>query len=231
MFRIRREHVSTPWAESVSIAHLSDLHVAFGSGLLDRLESHLREDPPDVVAMTGDYFDLPRGARLVAEFLREVASRHPVVYVLGNHDRIWGGRPAERFERIPGCHFLSKGAYRAPSGPLSRFEFLDARHPRPAPRPGVERIGLVHDPEILPPSGIPHLRLALAGHLHGGQFVFWKDRRGALYPGSLLYRNLSDRKMLGSTHLVVSRGLADTLPVRLNCPREVVRLRVGGRDG
>lgn len=228
MFRIRREQVQADGADPISIAHLSDLHVWTGRRLLDRLDEHLRDDPPDVVALTGDMFDLPSGARLVSRFLHGIASRHPVVFVLGNHDRLWGRRLAGSFADIPGCHFLTRGPFRLGSPCGVQFEFVDISRHNGGHDPGIRRIGLAHDPEGIPERGIPGIHLALAGHLHGGQFVFWVGREGALYPGSILYRNLSDRKTLGSTELVVSRGLGDTLALRWNCPREVVRIRLGG---
>lgn len=227
MFRVRHEHVWADRPDSISIAHLSDLHVWSSRRLLDRLDRHLREDPPEVVALTGDMFDFPSGARLVANFLREVASTFPVVYVLGNHDRLWGRHPLESIADIPGCHFLTNKPFRIETSPGRSIEFVDISRQSDLPASGTVRIGLAHDPETIPPEGIPGVHLALAGHLHGGQFVFWKNRQGALYPGSFLYRNLSDRKTLGSTHLVVSRGLGDTLALRWNCPREVVRIHLG----
>ncbi|HYC78851.1 MAG TPA: hypothetical protein VEI02_14595, partial [Planctomycetota bacterium] len=65
--------------------------------------------------------------------------------------------------------------------------------------------------------------VAFAGHLHGGQCVFF--RRGArLYPGAWFNRWTGLRFDVGATKLFVSLGLGDTLPLRWNCPREVVTL-------
>lgn len=226
-FSVRQIHVPVAAADCISIAHLSDLHVWTGNRLLSELEAHLEQDPPDVVAFTGDGFDLPAGARLFEGFLRRVASRWPVVFVLGNHERFWGKRVWEPLTRIPGCHFLERETFLHLAG-STRFEFADLSAAQAPPEPGTVRVILHHDPEDLPAQGLEGTVLALAGHLHGGQVVWWKTRAGALFPGSWLYRNLSDKKRLGSTWLVVSRGLGDTLPIRWNCPHEVVRIRLGG---
>lgn len=226
-FIVRHVHIPATTDESLSIAHLSDLHVRTGGRLLSALHAHLEQDPPDVVAFTGDGFDLPTGARRVEGFFREVASRWPVVFVLGNHERFWGKRIWEPLTRIPGCHFLEREPFRHRSG-TTRFEFTDLSATQAPPEPGTVRVILHHDPEDLPAQGVDGTPLALAGHLHGGQVVWWKNRAGALFPGSWLYRNLSDKKRLGSTWLVVSRGLGDTLPLRWNCPHEIVRIRLGG---
>ena len=61
----------------------------------------------------------------------------------------------------------------------------------------------------------------LAGHLHGGQCVL-ATRRGRLYPAAWIYRWHGLRFAEWGAVLLVSRGAGDTLPVRFNCPREVI---------
>jgi predicted MPP superfamily phosphohydrolase len=69
--------------------------------------------------------------------------------------------------------------------------------------------------------------IAFAGHLHGGQCVWWQ-RGQRLYPGAWFSRWTGLRFELGATTLLVSRGVADTLPVRFRCPREVLLCELGG---
>ena len=77
-----------------------------------------------------------------------------------------------------------------------------------------------------PVPSAPPFALTLSGHLHGGQFVLY-HRRGKLYPGAFVYRwnglRFDDRD--GRT-LLISRGVQDTLPLRWNCPREVLLVKV-----
>jgi hypothetical protein len=47
-------------------------------------------------------------------------------------------------------------------------------------------------------------------------------RRGRLYPAAWFYRWHGLRFAEGGAVLLVSRGAGDTLPVRFNCPREVI---------
>jgi predicted MPP superfamily phosphohydrolase len=61
----------------------------------------------------------------------------------------------------------------------------------------------------------------LAGHLHGGQCVL-ATRRGRLYPAAWIYRWHGLRFEEAGAVMLVSRGVGDTLPVRFNCPREVI---------
>ena len=65
------------------------------------------------------------------------------------------------------------------------------------------------------------IRLTLAGHLHGGQVVLF-ERKGRLYPGACFSRWNGLRFEDEGATMWVSRGVADTLPLRWNCPREVL---------
>jgi predicted MPP superfamily phosphohydrolase len=60
-----------------------------------------------------------------------------------------------------------------------------------------------------------------AGHLHGGQCVLAMHRE-RLYPAAWFYRWHGLRFAEGRAVLLVSRGAGDTLPIRFNCPREVI---------
>ena len=87
-------------------------------------------------------------------------------------------------------------------GQASRYHLLCTHHP------GIAADGRPFD-------------LTLSGHLHGGQIVFYQ-RRGRLYPGAFLYRWNGLRFDKDSKTLLISRGVQDTLPIRWNCPREVL---------
>jgi predicted MPP superfamily phosphohydrolase len=63
--------------------------------------------------------------------------------------------------------------------------------------------------------------LVLAGHLHGGQCVL-ATRRRRLYPAAWIYRWHGLRFAEWGAVMLVSRGAGDTLPIRFNCPREVI---------
>ena len=52
------------------------------------------------------------------------------------------------------------------------------------------------------------------------------ERAGLLYPGALLYRYNGLRFARERTTMLVSRGVHDTLPLRWNCPREVLLVEV-----
>jgi len=154
--------------------------------------------------------------KALQSLIRKFAALAPVAAVGGNHDR-WiglssvraavlagGGRWLEDAPWLltPECAVYGSDAQ--PAQPASRH-LLCAHHPAPPGR---------------------RFDLTLSGHLHGGQFVFF-ERRGRLYPGAFLYRwnGLRFDGNNGKT-LLISRGIQDTLPLRWNCPREVLMVDI-----
>jgi predicted MPP superfamily phosphohydrolase len=107
-----------------------------------------------------------------------------------------------------------------------RPELAIATRVEPAADGAGRRLLLAHDPAVFPRAAAAGFDIVLAGHLHGCQCVLW--RRGErLYPGAFFYRWNGLRFTRGASAMVVSRGVADTLPVRYGCPREVVLCEVG----
>lgn len=64
--------------------------------------------------------------------------------------------------------------------------------------------------------------MLLAGHLHGGQIVLWRDRRGRPQPAGARHDRLEDSSAIHGVPLLVSRGMGDTLPLRIRAPRVIV---------
>ncbi len=92
---------------------------------------------------------------------------------------------------------------------------------KPNPSPPPVRILCAHDPRIFPAAIAAGYDLALAGHLHGGQCVL-AERAGRLYPAIWFGKWHGLRFREQDTIMLVSRGAADTFPIRFNCPREVI---------
>ena len=67
--------------------------------------------------------------------------------------------------------------------------------------------------------------LVFAGHLHGGQFVFWQNKKG-LFPGRFFYRWNILKAKIGNCNYYVSKGMGDTLPVRYNCKKDIIFVKV-----
>ena len=82
-----------------------------------------------------------------------------------------------------------------------------------------------HDPAVFPRAARAGFSVVLAGHLHGGQVHLWSagDRS---YPAAVLYQWNGLAFRLGRSSLFVSRGVADLLPIRWRCPREMLLCEV-----
>ncbi|MEZ0277149.1 MAG: metallophosphoesterase [Roseimicrobium sp.] len=223
-------HESVHWGEGTGrlrLAHLSDLHVKWSGGRLDAVRAILEEQRPDVVVFTGDWFDTPRGAELCHAFLKRIATVRPVCWISGNHDRWFGPEVLAPFYSVPGAVCVDDTPWTMEMEGDVRCEFISwSAHLSTPLRAGIRRVVLIHNPEDLTVANLSGCDLVLAGHLHGGQFIFHRARNGALFPGNLLYRWCCDRREVSGATVIISRGLGDTLPLRFCCPHEVVMIEV-----
>jgi predicted MPP superfamily phosphohydrolase len=228
-----------PALNGLRVLHLSDLHLRprWLRAYDELIEGH-SANPPDLIAVTGDFVEhrmnfrktLPTLQRLVTG----LTSRLGTFAILGNHDgdllgpRLldWGvhlvsGRTALLESSHAGLEIVG-----VPS--VSRLDpvraFVDSVKPR---QPGVPRVVLAHFPDSIDKLDPLAADLVLAGHTHGGQCCL---------PGGLplvthdsLPRRMSKgvHELPGGALLVVSRGLGfATLPLRVFCPAEVIEIRL-----
>ena len=225
---LRRENVgSTGSPHRLRIAHLSDLHLWFSARKLEAIEEILAPWQPDVLALTGDYADTPRGQRLAAEWIARMADCHPVCWVAGNHDRWWGPTFLKTITAAPNAHSVDRGDAWITSASGCRYRFTSAERIAGRATEICRReptVLLLHDPADIEPETLRFggIDVVLAGHLHGGQITLWRDRRGRPQPATLFYPGLVERASIGAATLIVSRGLGDTLPVRFRAPQEIV---------
>lgn len=217
-----------PFGARLDILYLSDFHFTGRSearaGALLAQVGALR---PGLILLGGDYADTRAGLLPLARFARGAARVAPVLAVAGNHDVFLGMVLVRQTLLAAGAQWLE--------GHCARFQ-LDAEHAvlvignyaaqqASTTQPGLLRVLCAHHPPAGPalPAGFD---LVLAGHLHGGQVVGWQHG-GNLFPGRWFARWNGLRYRQGPTTLVVSRGLGDTVPMRCNCPAEIVRVRLG----
>jgi len=140
----------------------------------------------------------------------------PVWAISGNHDFMLGVERVCQCVEQSGAGWLDNRSF-SPVHGLS----VDSSSCITAKRQEGYSILSAHDPAVFPQAIIAHYDLVLAGHLHGGQVVL--GRRGELlYPGAWFYRWNGDKFREGATTMLVCRGANDSLPIRWNCPREVL---------
>jgi len=197
------------------ILFASDLHLKKNGPqkVFEGILEIVSRERPDVVLLGGDLVDWRTGLSTLRELVGRISTLASVAAVAGNHDR-WIGLSRVR-EAV-----LQSGGHWLDDKPFPWAEQCVAYGSPDQPRlPGQCHVLCSHDPS--PPSARPGFDLILSGHLHGGQFVFY-EYNGRLYPGALLYRWNGLRFHDGNRTLLVSRGVRDTLPLRWNCPREVI---------
>jgi hypothetical protein len=236
-FRIRKLEVPLadlpPALDGVTIAHISDIHVGrFTRGpILERIVEETNRLDADVVALTGDIInhtlrDLP----VALELVRSLRARHTVVACEGNHDLIESPRVFYRECERRGMPLLRGDAARV-SIRGQRVEFLGLpwTHDNPAHRGQLQALLARRDPAAWPvllahhphawdfAAGIP---LTLSGHTHGGQLMLG-PHTGA---GPLFYRYWSGLYSRAGGSLVVSNGVGNWFPVRIQAPAEILHL-------
>jgi len=213
--------------ENLSIMHISDVHLWYSVKILSKLKMLIATNNPDLIVLTGDYYDLPKGAHHFREFLIEQAKSHKIVFIKGNHDIIYGKRISGLLSGIPNCidvenlvyTFKSKNGYLYHITSWKNKEQLPIHH-------NEKNIVLIHNPEKIKVNQLSKIDLILAGHLHGGQFIFFKTKNNSNFPGCILYKYCTDRRQIMNTILIVSKGLGDTFPFRFNCPKEIVNIAI-----
>jgi len=213
--------------ENLSLLHISDIHLWYSVTVLEKLETIITINNPGLIILTGDYYDLPRGAYNFRDFLHRVAQKYTVVFIKGNHDKIYGSKISNLLLDIPNCHSVENSLYKFLSKQGYHYNITSWANRHNLPVNSHEKnIVLIHNPEKIKARELSNIQLILAGHLHGGQFIFFKTTNNSNFPGCILYKYCTDRKQIDNTTLIVSKGLGDSFPFRLNCPKEVVRITI-----
>ena len=212
---VRREHVELGLAQPLRVLYASDLHLGrwWTRGVPGQLVRAAREVGPDLILLGGDLADNRHGLPLLEGCVRDLVEVAPVHAVPGNHDERTGLAEVRAAVEAGGGRWL-------PDRPIEGPVWIDGRID-PAGH-AARRLLCTHHPGDFVAAAAAGYGLVLAGHLHGGQCVL-ATRRGRLYPAAWIHRwhGPAASEERGAV-LLVSRGAGDTLPVRFNCPREVI---------
>jgi predicted MPP superfamily phosphohydrolase len=220
--------------DGLSIVHISDLHYTghVGKPFFEEMARMSNALEPDIVAVTGDIVDKNCYIDWIPDTLGRLRARYGVYYIFGNHDlRV----DSKRIARVlDACGLIYVGGrwltVEVRGQPLLMAGnelpwFKPAADPRTfPPRSEVPfRLILAHTPDQLQWARQADADLMLAGHTHGGQIrlpfigpVLSPSLKGVEYASGLFH--------VPPTILNVSRGLSGELPLRLNCPPEIVHL-------
>ena len=222
------------------IAHVSDLHndeMGDGNG---KLLEMLRDSQPDIIAITGDMIDSrDTNVGIALEFAAEAVKIAPCYYVPGNHEsRVAAYESLKRGLTELGVTVLENRKVELTRNG-SQITLLGVMDPSfrlfgddgavmeaqlQALAPGTEyTVLLSHRPELIEVYARYGMDLVLAGHAHGGQFRV--PLVGGLYaPHQGLFPEYdSGLTVMGNTHMIVSRGIGNSIiPLRFNNPPEVI---------
>jgi len=232
---VRKHEIRVPaskkkLSKNLRILHVTDLHIDFDPGVLDRLEEALRGLSYDMVALTGDFNDLVIEERHAQpEWYERLGKmfRAPVFAVLGNHDFLW---TVDSLEKNGIRVLLNEGLLVGTENNSIYLAGVD--DPRMFRSENLESalkeydgqlplVLLAHAPQIYREALSSPVDLILCGHTHGGQ-VCW--------PGGLpLINRFSCPRALVSGYWrmdplqgYTSNGCGGCkLPYRLNAPAEI----------
>jgi len=227
--RLVCEHAALKGRRAV---HITDLHLDRYRPRHDTIVRGIEELSPDWIFVTGDLLTVPEGLPHLFRFLSGLRAVAPVYMTLGNHDH-YSGVPVAQYAEWADRHKLHLLMNQATFVPLPGGELAIAGLDDPSlhradpqcipPRAsGRFTVVLAHAPNVLDLlDARHHADLIVCGHSHGGQWCF------SGVPSPWLPYGCNGRQAGHYAHnghrLYVNRGLGwSLLPVRWNCPPEVV---------
>lgn len=203
-----------------TLLYISDLHFSERTPHLSKPVLEIVEQvQPDVVLLGGDMVDSQSGLHQLTNCIQQMQNYCPVWAISGNHEDYVG------VELVRDCVEAAGGLWLDGSSQMLGDVRVDGSC-QPQNDQSLFSVLCAHDPAVFPQAVVAGYDLVLAGHLHGSQCVFF-SYRGRMYPGAWFFRWNGDSFQAGKSTLIVSRGVNDTLPIRWNCPREVIVCKIG----
>lgn len=210
---IRSKKIRKPFR----VVQVSDLHdQSFGEGQSRLLEA-IRNEKPDLIAITGDLFNRhnSKAHRSAFCFAEKVTAIAPTFFSEGNHEWSLKETGAQYVGTIAsmGVHILYD-AYED----LNECRLIglkqraDAQTLKSMIDPERFNLALAHRPELFADYAAAGVDAVLSGHAHGGQIRI--GRRGIYAPGQGAFPHYTaGTYRIGNSVLFVSRGLGNTVPV------------------
>ena len=226
--------------DGMTIAQVSDIHVGrFTKGeVLQKTVRLVNEMRADLVLLTGDLINDALGdLNTGLELTRRMEARFGLAIIEGNHDLIENPAEFETRVKASGIPFLLdesmivdvrgfpvqllglswtrvRGEGRDVAIASSVRKLLEQRVADAFP------ILMAHHPHAFDAAAEAGLPLTLSGHTHGGQLML-NEQLGF---GPALFRYWSGLYNRGRSKLIVSNGVGNWFPLRINAPAEIVHL-------
>jgi len=217
----------------LNILQLSDLHLENISISPNELYEKLKDEPIDLIALTGDFLDRKRTIPKLIPYLKTINQLQPkygIYAVLGNHDYVLRSKNLkvliETLEKY-NCKVLQNetdiiSVQGTRVNIIGIDDFSTKRSNIEAAYKGITfgtNLVLTHDPNIVLNMKNYHFDYLLAGHFHGGQICYPKAYH-LVKMGKLARMNIiKGFHMRDGKPFYISEGLGQT----------GVNIRVGSR--
>lgn len=223
-FEVRTEKYFSDSIADLSILYLSDFHInSYSKNLIEALKLQIDILNPDIILLGGDYIETKKGLKVLEMFFLYLSNRKHVFAISGNHDYWFGIERIKDLAYQYGIEWID-----------NKFTTIKINNSNIAiignnVKLNFERANLnilcLHKPVDIDVIKFP-FDIVFAGHLHGCQIVWWQKSE-ALYPGKFFYHWNVLKKTIGQKTLyLISKGLGDTLPIRINCKHDIVLVKV-----
>ena len=232
------------------IAHISDLHNAEFGENNSKIIDILKNQNPDIIAVTGDLVDSNHtNIDIAVSFMKQAVKIAPCFYVTGNHEA-WTEQYNELESKLIECgvNVLHDTYFDLEkNGAKIKLVGIDD----PSFTKGYElteesiietklkefnledsyTILLSHRPEYFKTYVNSNIDLVLTGHAHGGQFRL-PFIGGLVAPNQGLFPKYDSGLFTeNNTNMVVSRGIGNSIiPVRINNRPEVIIINLQSID-
>lgn len=229
--------------DGFKIVHVSDLHNSEMGRDNEKLLSMIADAQPDVITITGDLLDSRRTDLEVAmTFIEDAVKIAPCYYVTGNHEQRIDLYPElKNFMINEGVNVLDNRKMVLENG-MDQLIIAGVDDPMFTMDPTKEEpymimeatlgellkedagytVLLSHRPELFDEYVQSNADLVLCGHAHGGQIRI-PVIGGVISPGEGMFPEYYEGvHKKGGTHMVISRGIGNSLfPLRINNRPEV----------
>ncbi|MBS4209950.1 metallophosphoesterase [Bacillus sp. FJAT-50079] len=219
--------------DPLRILHISDMHLENISITPEQLYEHIKMQPIDLIALTGDFLDRKRSIPKLVPYLQALNQLKPAYgayAVFGNHDYVLRQPYFNQMKEM-----LNEHGFKTLQNENETIEiggkqlnmigiddFSTKRSNLFKSYEGVERgynLVITHDPNVVLVMSDYHFDYLLSGHFHGGQ-IHWPKPYHLVKMGKLVRMNMVKglHQYLGRP-FYISEGLGQT----------GVNIRVGSR--
>lgn len=235
---LRTKHYTIDCAalSGLKIVFAADFHIAPNdTNRLNKIITAIKNEQPDLIILGGDYVkghqkSSAMPVRQIAQQLATLQTPLGIYAVIGNHDNWYGKKEVLDALTEYGIVVLDNSNHRLNIN--KHYLFLAGVSDMATDTPDLSAalantsspvILISHSPDIFPES--PETTLTLAAHTHGGQInlpflgaPIVPSKYGQRYNKGIIKEN-------GKT-MIVTQGLGTSiLPIRFNCPPEIVIIK------